>query len=99
MLLHSFDRFYVIPKFVLPEIEDWKFMTIQFDSSCKYMDTGRDKSNYPCNNIPILMAYCKKIMPFVNLYKEQIDYCNCTTYDILTKEIPDIANVSKRKET
>ena len=32
------------------------------------------------------MAYCKKIVPYVNLYKKQIDYYNHTTYEILTKE-------------
>ena len=60
MLLHSCYRFYVVTKFVLPKIEDVKFTTIQFDSSCKYVDTGRDKSNYPSNYIPNLVAYFKK---------------------------------------
>ena len=63
MLSHSFDRFYVMNKFVLPKIEDLKFTTIQFDSSCKYLDTGRKKNKYPYNYIPNLMAYCMKIVP------------------------------------
>ena len=33
MLSESFDRFYVVMKFVLPMVEDVKFLTIQFDSS------------------------------------------------------------------
>ena len=35
MLLHSFDIFFVITKFVLPKIKDLKLMTIQPDSSGK----------------------------------------------------------------
>ena len=100
MISHSSDRFYVATKFVLPKIEDLKFMTIQFDSSCKYLDTGRDKSNYPSYYIPNLTAYCKKIVPYVNLCKKQIDYYNHTTYEILTKEISLILpKISKRKKT
>ena len=64
MLLHSFDRFYVMTKFVLPKIEDLKFTTIKCDSSCKYLDTGRGKGNYPSNYIPNLTAYWKKIVPY-----------------------------------
>ena len=40
MLSHLFDRFNVVMKFVLPMVEDLKFLTIQFDSSCRYLDTG-----------------------------------------------------------
>ena len=34
MLSHSFDRFYVVTKFILPTIEDVKFSPIDFDSEC-----------------------------------------------------------------
>ena len=96
MLLYSFDRFYVVMKFVLPKIEDLKCTTLKIDSSCKYLDTGRKMNNYP-NYIPNLTAYCKKIVPYVNLSRKQIDYYNHTAYEILTKEIiPDIAYISKR---
>ena len=87
MLLHSLDRFYVMTKFVLPKIEDLKFTTIKFDSSCKYLDTGRKKNNYPSNYIPNLMVYCKEIVSYINLYKKKTDYYNCTAYEILTKEV------------
>ena len=32
MLAHSFDRFYVITKFILPSVNDLKFSPIDFDS-------------------------------------------------------------------
>ena len=73
---------------------------MKFDSSCKYLDTGRKMNNYPSNYIPNLTAYCKKIVPYVNLYKKQIDYYNHTTYEILTKEISLILTTyPKDKET
>ena len=38
MLSHSFDRFYVVTKFVLPTIKDLKFSPIEFYSNCSYLD-------------------------------------------------------------
>ena len=37
MLAHSFDRFYVITKFMLPSIGDLKFSELNFDYTCAYM--------------------------------------------------------------
>ena len=34
-----------------------------------------------------LLAYCHKIVPYVELYKKQIRYYNCTAHEILTNEI------------
>ena len=64
MLSHSFNRFHVVTKLVLPRIEDLKFITIQFDSSCKYLDTGKGKSEYSFDYIPNITAYCKQIVPY-----------------------------------
>ena len=37
MLAHSFARFYVVTKFMLPTIGDLKFSKLNFDYSCAYM--------------------------------------------------------------
>ena len=37
MLTHSFDRFYIITKFILPLIGDIKFLQLTYDDSCSYM--------------------------------------------------------------
>ena len=37
MLAHSFDRFYVVTKFMLPTIGDLKFSKLDFDYTCRYM--------------------------------------------------------------
>ena len=34
MLLHSFDRFYVVAEFELPKVEDLKLTIISYDSDC-----------------------------------------------------------------
>ena len=38
MLAHSFDRFYVVTKFILPSIADLKFSKLNFDNTCAYLD-------------------------------------------------------------
>ena len=37
MLEYSFDRFYVVTKFMLPTIGDIKFSKLNFDHTCTYM--------------------------------------------------------------
>ena len=50
MLAHSFDRFYIIAKFMLPSMGDLKFSNLNFDHSCAYMN-----KKYPPNTGPILV--------------------------------------------
>ena len=38
MLTHSFDRFYVVTKFMLPTIGDLKFSKLGFDDTYAYME-------------------------------------------------------------
>ena len=38
MLAHSFDRFYVVTKFMLPTIGDLKFSKLNFDDNCAYTE-------------------------------------------------------------
>ena len=38
MLAHSFDRFYVVTKFILPSIADLNFSTLNNDNTCAYLD-------------------------------------------------------------
>ena len=37
MLVHSFDRFYVVTKFMLPMIGDIKFSKLNFDHTCMHI--------------------------------------------------------------
>ena len=36
MLVHSFDRFYVVTKFILPSIGDLIFSTLNYDKTCLF---------------------------------------------------------------
>ena len=38
MLAHSFDRFYIVAKFILPSIGDIKFSRLNYDNTCAYMN-------------------------------------------------------------
>ena len=37
-LAHSFDRFYIVTKFMLPAMGDIKFSKLNFDHTCMYMN-------------------------------------------------------------
>ena len=73
MLSHSFNRYCVVTKFVLPMVEDLKFSTIQFDSSCSYLDTDISSGKYPTNYISNIRTYCKKIIPFVAFIRNKLN--------------------------
>ena len=38
MLSHSFDRFYVVAKFILQTIDDPNFSSVDCDSECSYLN-------------------------------------------------------------
>ena len=38
MLAHSFDRFYVVTKFMLPTIGELKFSKLHFNDTCAYTE-------------------------------------------------------------
>ena len=85
MLAHSFDRFHVVTKFILPSIKDLKFSKLKYDSTCAYLAeknrcTAEDKK-YTLD----LLSYCRKPMPYVDYYKQQIKSYNDTAHHILKK--------------
>ena len=44
-LAHSFDRFYVITKFILPTLDDLKLHPINYDKECQYLRNLDDKDD------------------------------------------------------
>ena len=72
MLMHPFDRFYVVTKFILRLLGDLKFLNLNFDNTWTYLDNknahNTESSKYMLN----LKTFCKKIEPFVNYYKRLI---------------------------
>ena len=45
MLAHSFDRFYVVTKFILPTLDDLKLSPIKYDKECNYLYNLDNKDN------------------------------------------------------
>ena len=39
MLAHSFDRFYIVTKFLLPSIGELQFSKLNYDNTCMYLDS------------------------------------------------------------
>ena len=99
MLVHSFDRFYVVTKFMLPTIGDLKFSKLYFDYTCAYTEKeyalNMDSRKYMLE----LRGFCNKIKPFVMYYNRLINSYNNTAHNILEKEIKLLLpQVSKRQK-
>ena len=61
MLLHSFDRFYVMTKFKLPKAEDLHLTTVPFNFKCSYLVMGKDK---------IIILYLVSFQNFWHIVKQ-----------------------------
>ena len=73
MLVHSFDRFYVVTKFILPTIGDLKFSKLNYDDTCVYMDNKNVQNTETRKYMLDLKTFCKKIEPFVVYYRRLIN--------------------------
>ena len=87
MLVHSFDRFYVVTKFILPSIRDLNFSKLNYDTTCAYLDDRNNCNADTKKYLLDLLAFCKKIEPYVSYYKRQIKSYNNTAHNILKNEI------------
>ena len=99
MLAHSFDRFYVVTKFMLPTIGDLKFSKLDFDYTCTYMKKEYAPNTDTRKYLPELKTYCNKIKPFESYYSKLIESYNMTALYILDNEIRLLLpQVSKRQK-
>ena len=97
-LAHSFDRFYVITKFLLPSIGDLNFSTLNHDNTCSYLDNKNMCNTESKIHMLDLMTFCKKIEPLVLYYKRLIKSYNNTAHNILENEINLILPQIPRKQ-
>ena len=95
MLAYSFDRFYVVTKFILPSFRDLSFSKLNYDNT--YLDDknicNADTKKYLLD----LLAFCKKTDPYVSYYKRQIKSYNNTAHNILKNKIDLILPQIPRK--
>ena len=87
MLAHSFDRFYVVTKFILPSIKDLKVSKLNYDNTCAYLAEKNGCTAEDKKYISDLLAYCRKIKPYVDYYKQQIKSYNDTVHYILKMKL------------
>ena len=98
MLVHSFDRFYIVTKFILPSIEDKKFSELKYDNTCAYMNREYTPNTDSRKYLTELKTYCNKIRPFVSYYRKLINSYNITAHNILGNKIkPLLPQISKQK--
>ena len=85
--MHSFDRFYVVKKFILLSIKDLKVSKLNYDSTHAYLVEKNRCTTEDKKYILALLAYCKKIKPYVDYYEQQIKSYNDKVHYILKNEI------------
>ena len=88
MLSHSFDRFYVVMKIEIPKVSDLNLTLFQFDYNCSHVVNIEKGMNFKIPNTfkDMFNVYCKNIIPYMYLYKHQVEYYEKTVYDILEKD-------------
>ena len=89
MLAHSFDRFYVVTRIEIPKVLDLNLTVFQFDYNCSHVahiekDT---KFKIPSTIKDMFKLYCRNIIPYMYLYKHQVEYYEKMVYNILEKDI------------
>ena len=83
MLAHSFDRFYIVTKFILPYIRDLHFSKLSYDNTSAYLCNKNTHSTETKKHMLDPMTFCKKIDPFLVYYKRLIKSYNNIAHNIL----------------
>ena len=98
MIAHSFDRFYVVTKFILLSIGDLDFSKLNYDNTCAYLYDRNICDTDTKKYLLHLPVFCKKIEPHVIYHKRQIKSYNNTAHNILKNEIDLISPQIPRKQ-
>ena len=100
ILSHSFDRFYVITKIEIPKVSDLNLTLFQFDYNCSHVENIEKGMKFTILSTikEMFNVYCKNIIPYMYLYKHQVEYYEKTVYEILEKYIGLILPKCKNRE-
>ena len=67
MLAHSFDRIYVVTKFILSTVSDINFSKFNFEDNCKCLRKRNKEQNYRIEKCILDLIDCRrKIKPYVH---------------------------------
>ena len=83
MLVHPFDSFYVVTKFILPSLGDSNFSKLNYDNICAYLDNKNICNANTKKHMLDLITFCKKIEPFVIYYTRLINSYKNTAHNIM----------------
>ena len=88
MLSHSFARFYIVTKIEIPKVSDLNLTMFQFDYNCSHMvNIEKDTRFKILSTIKEMFdLYCENIVPYMYLYKHQVEYYKKTVYEILERD-------------
>ena len=89
MLSHSFDRFYVVTKIEIPKVSDLNFTMFQFDYNFSHVvNIEKDiRFKIPSTMKEMFDMYSKNIIPYMHLYKHQVEYYKRMVCEILERDI------------
>ena len=89
MLAHSFDKFYVVTRIEIPKVLDLNLTVFQFYYKCSHVTHIEKDTKFkiPSTIKDMFKVYCRNIIPYMYLYKHQVEYYKKTVYNILEKDI------------
>ena len=88
MLAHSFDRFYMVMRIEIPKVSDLNLTVFQFDYNCSHVTHIEKDTKFKIPSTKdMFKVYCKNVIPYMYLYKHQVEYYEKTVYNILEKDI------------
>ena len=84
MLVHSFDRFYVVTRIEIPKVSDLNLTMLQFDYNCSHVANIEKGTKFKVPDMiqNMFKQYCKNLIPYLYLYKHQVEYYEKTVYNI-----------------
>ena len=60
ILAQSFDRFYVVTKFILPSVRDLNFSELNYDNTCTYLENKHLCNPDTKKHMLDLIMFCKR---------------------------------------
>ena len=89
MLVHSFDRFYVVTRIEIPKVSDLNLTVFQFDYNCTHVANIEKDTRFKVPDMirDMFNVYCRNIIPYMYWYKHQVEYYEKTVYTILERDI------------
>ena len=85
ILAHSFNRFYVVTRIEIPKVSKLNLTLFQFDYNHSHITNMEKDTNFkvPSTIEDMFKVYCKNIIPYMYLYKYQVEYFEKMVYNIL----------------